>query len=60
MWTGIWITWGVLCAITLAAPEAKSLPVVPSFQQGTLKSTTQTTQKVTEVINSYEYRTCSC
>ena len=57
MWTGIWVTWGVLCAIALAAPEAKSLPVVPSFQQGTLKSTTQTTQKVTEVINSYEYRT---
>jgi|TARA_R100000030_G_scaffold75423_1_gene58523 hypothetical protein len=57
MWTGIWITWGVLCAIALAAPEAKPLPVVPNFQQGTLKSTTQTTQKVTEVINSYEYRT---
>ena len=57
MWTGIWITWGVLCTIALAAPEAKSIPVVPSFQQGTLKSTTKTTQKVTEVINSYEYRT---
>ena len=57
MWTGIWITWGVLCAIALAAPEAKSLPVVPSFQQGTLKSSTTTKTKVNEVINSYEYRT---
>jgi hypothetical protein len=57
MWTSIWIAYGALCAIALAAPEAKSLPVVPNFQQGTLKSTTKTTQKVTEVINSYEYRT---
>ena len=57
MWTGIWITWGVLCAVALAAPEAQSVPVVPNFQQGTLSSTTKTTQKITEVINSYEYRT---
>jgi len=57
MWTGLWITWGVLSVIALAAPEAKSIPVVPSFNQGTLKSTTKTTQKITEVINSYEYRT---
>ena len=57
MWAGIWITWGALSIIALAAPEAKSLPVVPNFQQGTLSSTTKTTQKVTEVINSYEYRT---
>ena len=57
MWTGIWITWGVLCVIALAAPEAESLPVVPNFQQGNLSSTTKTTQKITEVINSYQYRT---
>jgi len=57
MWTGIWITWGVLCAVALAVPEAQSVPVVPNFQQGTLSSTTKTTQKITEVINSYEYRT---
>ena len=57
MWTTIWITWGVFSVIALAAPEAKSIPVVPNFQQGTLKSTTTTTQKITEVINSYEYRT---
>ena len=57
MWTAIWITYGVFFAIAFAAPEAQSIPVVPNFQQGTLKSTTKTTQKVTEVINSYEYRT---
>ena len=57
MWTGIWISWGVLCFIALAAPEAKSIPVVPNFQQGTLKSTTTTKTKVNEVINSYRYRT---
>jgi hypothetical protein len=57
MWTGIWIAYGALCAIALAAPEAKAIPVVPNFQQGTLRSTTKTTTKVNEVINSYEYRT---
>ena len=57
MWTAIWIAYGVFFAVAFAAPEAKSIPVVPNFQQGTLKSTTKTTQKVTEVINSYEYRT---
>ena len=54
---GLWLTWGVLCAIALSAPEAKSIPVVPSFTQGQLKSTTTTKTKVTEVINSYQYRT---
>tara|TARA_R100001163_G_C5041968_1_gene179903 strand:- start:319 stop:765 length:447 start_codon:yes stop_codon:yes gene_type:complete len=57
MWTGLWISWGILCVIALAAPEAKSVPVVPNFQQGTLKSTTTTKTKVNEVINSYRYRT---
>ena len=57
MWTGIWITWSVLCVIAFAAPKAKSIPVVPNFQQGTLKSTTPTKTKINEVINSYRYRT---
>ena len=57
MWTGFWITWGVVCVIALAAPEATSIPVVPNFQQGTLKSTTTTKTRVNEVINSYKYRT---
>jgi hypothetical protein len=57
MWTGLWVAWGALCFVALTAPEAKSLPVVPNFQQGTLKSTTTTKTKVNEVINSYRYRT---
>lgn len=57
MWPGFWVTWGVLCVIALSAPQAKSIPVVPSFSQGQLKSTTTTKTKVNEVINSYRYRT---
>ena len=57
MWTGLYIAWGIICIVALAAPEVKSIPVVPNFQQGTLKSTTTTTTKINEVINSYRYRT---
>ena len=42
--------------LVTAAPVA-AIPVVPNFQQGVLSSTTRTKTKVTEVINSYEYRT---
>ena len=42
--------------LAIAAPVA-AIPVVPNFQQGVLSSTTRTKTKVTEVINSYEYRT---
>ena len=48
--------WLVFSLILLAAP-ARAVPVVPNFQQGVLSSTTTTKTKVTEVINSYEYRT---
>ncbi len=41
----------------LATAAAVAIPVVPNFQQGVLSSTTRTKSKVTEVINSYEYRT---
>ena len=47
----------LLLLLLLLAPSAKALPVVPNFQQGTLKSTTTTKTKVNEVINSYQYRT---
>ncbi len=57
MWTGLWVAWGALCVVALAAPGAKSIPVVPNFQQGVLSSKTTTKTKVNEVINSYEYRT---
>ena len=48
--------WLAFSLILLAAP-AKAVPVVPNFQQGVLSSSTTTKTKVTEVINSYEYRT---
>ena len=57
MSTALWIAYGYLWLFWLALPEAKSLPVVPNFQQGTLSSTTTTKTKVNEVINSYRYRT---
>ena len=57
MWTSLWVAWGVLSVVALAIPEAKSVPVTPNFQQGIMNSTTTTKTKVTEVINSYEYRT---
>jgi hypothetical protein len=47
----------LLLLLLLLAPAANALPVVPNFQQGTLKSTTTTKTKVNEVINSYQYRT---
>ena len=46
----------VLLLLLISSP-AFAVPVVPNFQQGTLKSTTTTKTKVNEVINSYEYRT---
>ena len=50
--------WLIVTAVVLAIPtKTDAVPVVPNFQQGTLNSTTTTKTKVTEVINSYEYRT---
>ena len=36
---------------------AKAVPVVPNFQSGSMTSHTETTTKVTEVINSIDYQT---
>ena len=41
----------------LLAPFAKSVPVVPNFTQGSMTSHTETTQKITETINSMDYNT---
>ena len=38
-------------------PEAKAVPVVPNFSQGSMTSHTETTSKVTETINSIDYQT---
>ena len=36
---------------------AQAVPVVPNFTQGSLTSHTETTQKITETINSMDYNT---
>ena len=46
----------LLLLLLLSSPAA-AVPVVPNFNQGVLSSTTTTKTKVTEVINSYEFRT---
>tara|TARA_A100001201_G_scaffold3308_2_gene7603 strand:- start:905 stop:1327 length:423 start_codon:yes stop_codon:yes gene_type:complete len=47
----------ILLLLLLIAAPAAAVPVVPSFNQGSLSSTTTTKTKINEVINSYEYRT---
>ena len=47
----------ILLLLLLVAAPAEALPVVPNFQQGVLSSKTTTKTKVTELINSFEYRT---
>ena len=41
----------------LLVPVAKAVPVVPNFTQGSMTSHTETTQKITETINSMDYNT---
>ena len=36
---------------------AQAVPVVPNFTQGSMTSHTETTQKITETINSMDYNT---
>ena len=36
---------------------AQAVPVVPNFTQGSLTSRTETTQKITETINSVDFNT---
>ncbi|AOO15213.1 hypothetical protein Np140310_154 [Cyanophage S-RIM12_Np_14_0310] len=53
------IRWSVLSAVgafvTLA--PAMAVPVVPNFTQGSMTSRTETTQTITETINSMDYNT---
>ena len=41
----------------LIAPSVGAVPVVPNFSQGSMTSHTETTQQVTETINSINYNT---
>ena len=54
------IRWSVLsvvgASVTLA--PALAVPVVPNFTQGSMTSHTETTQKISETINSMDYSTC--
>ena len=43
-------------AFLLGSP-AMAVPVVPNFTQGSMTSHTETTQKITETINSMDYNT---
>tara|TARA_B100000073_G_scaffold166468_1_gene137803 strand:+ start:1124 stop:1588 length:465 start_codon:yes stop_codon:yes gene_type:complete len=44
-------------AVSLTAASARAVPVVPNFTQGSMTSHTETTQKITETINSMDYNT---
>ena len=52
---GLGLVLGVLHG--LLVPVAKAVPVVPNFSQGSMTSHTETTQKITETINSMDYNT---
>ena len=44
-------------ALLLGPSSAMAVPVVPNFTQGSMTSHTETTQKITETINSMDYST---
>ena len=43
--------------LSLQGLSVEAVPVVPNFTQGSMTSRTETTSKVTEVINSIDYNT---
>ena len=51
--------WSVLSAVGVSVTLAPALavPVVPNFTQGSMTSRTETTQTITETINSMDYNT---
>ena len=51
-----WFVLSVAGACVTLAP-AQAVPVVPNFTQGSMTSHTETTQKITETINSMDYNT---
>ena len=53
-------TWSIATSavvILLSGATAQADPVVPNFTQGSMTSHTETTQKITETINSMDYNT---
>jgi len=53
----IWYTATGVVAILSIGVTARAVPVVPNFTQGSMTSHTETTQKITETINSMDYNT---
>ena len=53
------IRWSALVVVGASATlvPALAVPVVPNFTQGSMTSHTETTQKITETINSMDYAT---
>ena len=51
-----WCVLSVVGAFATLAP-AQAIPVVPNFTQGSMTSHTETTQTITETINSMDYST---
>ena len=53
------IFWSAMFVVGVSAilAPAQAVPVVPNFTQGSMTSHTETTQKITETINSMDYNT---
>mgnify|MGYP005633252417 CR=1 FL=1 len=53
------ILWSVMSVVGVSVTLAPALavPVVPNFTQGSMTSRTETTQTITETINSMDYNT---
>ena len=53
------ISWSVMSVVVASVIPATALavPVVPNFTQGSMTSRTETTQTITETINSMDYNT---
>ena len=53
------IRWSVMSVVgvSVTLTPAMAVPVVPNFTQGSMTSRTETTQKITETINSMDYNT---
>ena len=51
-----WCAMSVVGVSAILAP-AQAVPVVPNFTQGSMSSHTETTQTITETINSMDYST---
>ena len=54
--TIFWYAVSAVGAFAILAP-AQAVPVVPNFTQGSMSSHTETTQTITETINSMDYST---